>query len=65
MGTGRKFRKTSMTRPKKSASDRKRRERVQKARLIALGVEETVVAKMNVKEIRDMLKRPARIKAKG
>lgn len=61
MGNGRKFNKTSMTRPIKSASARAQRHRQQQARLVALGVDEEIVAKLNVKEVREMLKRPAKI----
>lgn len=62
MGTGRKFRKTHMTRPTKSAGARRTRQKAQSLRLIALGVAADVVAKMNPKEIRDMLKYPKKIK---
>ena len=63
MGTGRKFRKAPMVRPKKSAAAKNRRQLEQRRRLIGLGVDESVVAKLNVKEIRDMLKRPKKIVA--
>jgi len=36
-----------------------RRRRDQKKRLVALGMDETVVAKMNSREVLDKLKRPA------
>ncbi|MEM7391776.1 MAG: hypothetical protein AAF492_05445 [Verrucomicrobiota bacterium] len=61
MGTGRKFRKNTMTRPTKTGRDKRRRQETQRKRLISLGVDEETVNKMNVKEIRDMLKRPAKI----
>lgn len=61
MGTGRKFRKTPMTRPVKSNRARKRRQLEQRRRLIGLGVSEDVVAKMNVKDIRTMLRKPKAI----
>ncbi len=63
MGTGRKFNKTSMTRPTKAAAPRKRRHKVQRDRLVALGVDEAVVAKMDVKTIRGMLRKPNKVKA--
>lgn len=63
MGTGRKFNKTNVTRPTKSLGARRRRYLEQRRRLIALGVDEAVVNKMDVKSIRDMLNRPAKIKA--
>lgn len=49
-------------RPVKGASDKKRREKVQRNRLIKLGVPEAKVKAMNALEIRTMLKRPAKIK---
>lgn len=52
-------RNKNLTRPKKSGGDRARRHREQKKRLVALGMDETVVAKMNVREVLDKLKRPA------
>ena len=61
MGTGRKFRKMTMTRPTKSGREKARRQRTQKARLIALGVDEETANKMNPHDIREMLKRPAKI----
>lgn len=63
MGTGRKFNKTNVTRPTKSPCARRRRYKQQRNRLIALGVDEAVVDKMDVKSIRTMLKRPAKINA--
>ncbi len=52
-------RNKNLTRPKKSNGDRQRRHRDQKKRLVALGMDEAVVAKMNVREVLDKLKRPA------
>ena len=49
-------------RPVKGASDKKRREKVQRNRLIALGVAEDKVMKMNTLEVRMLLKRPAKLK---
>lgn len=63
MGTGRKFNKAPMTRPTKGEGARKRRRKVQRDRLVALGIDEAVVAKMDVKTIREMLRRPNRVKA--
>ena len=62
MGTGRKFRKTHMTRPTKSAGARRTRQKAQAVRLIGFGIAAELVAKMNPKEIRDMLKYPKKIK---
>jgi hypothetical protein len=55
MGTGRKFNKKPVTRPKKKPRDRRRRERTHRKRLIALGVPEADVAKMNSKQLRERL----------
>lgn len=63
MGTGRKYAKKPMTRPVKAAGDKLRRQKLQKKRLIALGMAEAKVEKLNVKEIRTLLQRPARIVA--
>lgn len=52
---------TRMGRPVKGASDKKRREKVQRNRLIGLGVSEEKVMKMNSVEVRQMLKRPAKL----
>ena len=61
MGTGRKNTKKSMTRPTKGASARLQRQAVQKRRLLSLGADEAMVNKMNVGEIREMLKYPAKV----
>jgi hypothetical protein len=53
---------TRAGRPVKGASDRKRRQKVQRNRLIKLGVTEDKVKKMNPLEVREMLKKPAKIK---
>jgi hypothetical protein len=62
MGTGRTLNKKPATRPRKTGAERRRRDLVQSRRLIALGVAEDVVKSMNTREVKDMLKRPARIK---
>ena len=49
-------------RPVKGASDKKRREKVQRIRLTKLGVPEAKVKTLNAREGRLMLKRPAKIK---
>ncbi|MDD4873045.1 MAG: hypothetical protein PHR77_21030 [Kiritimatiellae bacterium] len=61
MGTGRKFNKKPKTRPKKDGADRKRKQKVQLRRLIALGMPEEVANKLNPKVVRDILKYPARV----
>jgi hypothetical protein len=55
MGTGRKFNKKPVTRPKKKPRERRRRERAHCKRLIALGVPEADVVKMNPKQVRERL----------
>ncbi len=51
-----------LTRPVKSACERRRRNKVQKKRLVALGVPEASARKLKASEVREMLRRPARIK---
>jgi hypothetical protein len=63
MGTGRTFNKQPRTRPKKKPADRRRREKIHRERLIALGMDAEAVNKMNPKEVRTALKRPAKVAA--
>lgn len=63
MGTNRKFEKKPRMRPKKGPAQRLRRQKVQAARLIGLGMDADVVAKMDPKDVRDLLKRPAKVSA--
>ena len=63
MGTGRTLNKKPRTRPVKSEGDRKRREKTQLKRLVALGVSEEEASKMNAGAVREALKRPAKVKA--
>jgi len=65
MGTGRKFTKTVITRPRKSGAARNQRQKNQKKRLVALGMSEEAVEKLNPKEVRDLLKYPAKVKAEA
>jgi hypothetical protein len=60
MGTGWKYDKKPQTRPKKKLSDRKRRERVQRKRLVAMGVSEESLRRKNAGEIRAMLRAAAK-----
>lgn len=53
-----------MGRPVKGTSDKKRREKVQRSRLVKLGVSEEKVNKMDATEVRTMLKRPAKLAKK-
>ncbi len=57
----RKTQKTHLTRPRKSGAAKTRRRLEQKRRLVALGMEEAVVAKMNSRQVLDALKYPAKI----
>lgn len=61
MGTGRKFSKTVITRPRKGGAAKRQRQANQRKRLISLGMDEDAVGKLNPKEVRDLLKRPAAI----
>ncbi len=63
MGTGRTFNKAPISRPKKGTGERKRRVNTQKKRLVSLGVAEETVNKLNTKEIRDLLRKPAELTA--
>ena len=60
MGTGRKFNKTPVTRPKKCVRERARRLRTQKGRLIAGGVSEEVIKHMTPADVRAKLRDLAR-----
>lgn len=51
------------TRPKKSEADKRARQKVQRKRLVSLGLPEEKVNKLNAREIRTLLRRPAKIKA--
>lgn len=62
MGTGRKFHKNNMTRPRKSTMERKRRVKVQIKRLVAHGLDEEVLVKMDPPDIRELLRCPAKLK---
>ncbi len=57
----RKFMKTHLTRPRKGGAAKRRRQAEHRKRLVALGVDEAVVARMNPREVRTMLKYPAKI----
>ncbi|MGJ8634733.1 MAG: hypothetical protein ACSHX7_12520 [Luteolibacter sp.] len=52
-------RNKNRTRPTKSAGARRKRQSVQKKRLVALGMDEAVVAALNPSEVLSKLKRPA------
>ena len=63
MGKNRTLNKKPTTRPRKSGTERKRREKVQKKRLLDLGMAPEQVNKLNPREIKDRLQRPAKVKA--
>lgn len=50
-----------MTRPVKSLCERKRRLKMQKKRLMTLGVPEAAISLMNTRQIKDLLKMPAEV----
>lgn len=61
MGTGRTLNKKPRTRPVKSEGQRRRRQKVQKARLVKLGMDQKLVAKMEPLVVRNFLKRPVNV----
>ncbi len=62
--TQRMIRNKNRYRPKKSPAERRRRERVQRRRLVALGVPEETAAKLDAPTIRRLLRHPAKLKAR-
>ena len=54
-------RNNNRTRPTKSNSARNKRQADHRKRLIALGMDEAVVAKMNPSEVRTKLRHPAKV----
>ena len=62
MGSDRVANSKFRVRLKKNAGDKRRRVKVQRRRLTALGVPEEKVAKMNPKEVHTLLQRPKKIK---
>ncbi len=65
MGTGRTFNKAPISRPKKSPGERARRVATQRKRLVASGMDEETVRKLNTKEIREKLREVAVAAAKA
>lgn len=63
MGKSRTENKAPITRPKKGSSERTRRVNTQKKRLVGLGLDEEMVNKLNTKEIRNLLRKPAALKS--
>jgi hypothetical protein len=62
MGTGRTLNKNPRTRPIKSQGEKNRRYKVQRARLVKLGMDETVVAKLQPNELRTLVQQPTKVK---
>ncbi len=60
MGTGRKFNKTPVTRPKKSVRERTRRLKNQKGRLVDGGVSDEEIKHMTPADVRARLRDLAR-----
>jgi len=63
MGRDRKLDRKPVTRKKKNATDKRRRQRAHRTRLIALGMPADAVKAMNPKQVRTLLKRPLRTRA--
>lgn len=62
MGTGRTLRKHSHTRPVKTPGEKRRRSKAQRARLVKLGMDVAVVAKMQSEEVRKLVQKPVKVK---
>ena len=62
MGTGRTLNKNPRTRPIKSQGEKRRRYKVQRARLVKLGMDETVAAKLQPNELRTLVQQPTKVK---
>jgi hypothetical protein len=58
------YRNKNLRRPRKSDADRARRARVHRKRLVALGLPEERVNKMNIAELRRAVQQPARVHAR-
>jgi len=65
MGRGRTLSKKPVTRPRKSAGERRRRDMVQKKRLVALGMAPEAVEKLTSRKVKDLLNRPKKLAASG
>ena len=65
MGTGRKFSKKPATRPRKGAAQRRRRDKVLKARLVKIGLDPEAVEKMRVTEIRSLISKYGKKTTRG
>ena len=54
-------RNTNRTRPTKSAGAKAKRSKVQRRRLVSLGMDEAAVAELNSSEVRALLKHPKKV----
>ena len=63
MGRGRRFDKKPRVRPKKDGVERRRKQKVQLKRLVALGMPEAIAGKLNPKVVRTILKYPAKVES--
>ena len=62
MGTGRTLHNNPRTRPIKTPSEKARRTKAQRARLVKLGMDEAEVAKMQPEDDRKKVMHPAEVK---
>jgi hypothetical protein len=63
MGTGKSENRAYVSRPIKSAGDKRRRVNTHRKRLVELGVPEAAVKKMTAKDMRDALRHPLKTAA--
>jgi len=63
MRVRRKLNKTQLTRPRKAGAAKTRRRLEQRRRLVALGMDEAEVNKLNSREVLDLLKYPKKTEA--
>jgi hypothetical protein len=61
MREGRKFNKKPRTRPIKTPTEKAKRIKVQRARLVKLGMDTAIVAKMQPENVRVLVQRPAKV----
>jgi len=61
MREGRKFNKKPRTRPIKTPAEKASRVKAQRARLVKLGMDTVVVAKMQPESVRVLVMRPAKV----
>ncbi len=65
MGRIKETRNSNFNRPKKTGTDKRRRVKTQRQRLVSLGMPEADVENMNPREVRTLLKHPAKLAAKS